>query len=236
MAKVGTSRVRLEKRFPITTLSTIPPASTAPPAKSWFPGLSCGRYYHGVSTASGPLPTARASTARSSTAWNYGVLQVFYPPSISCSRCGRYVNDLYGHIGLVQVNGRLLPTHFEKVDREVNELVDTPALAPAVFSADVLLQRMGELPKGFFDRRQLWWSGRAGAQPGAVNRQLEEPLVHKHPRGVAVRQQVARAVELEIRPRTLARMLRSHRQGSEKFSQRLDEEGHRVYGGPAQRL
>jgi hypothetical protein len=109
-------------------------------------------------------------------------------------------------------------------------------LAPAVFSADVLLQCTGELPKGLFDRRQLWWGRRPGTQPSAVNRQLKEPLVHKHPRGVAVRQQVARAVELEIRPRTLARILRSHRQGSEKLSQRLDEEGHRVYGGPAQRL
>src|SRR5829696_8939225 len=35
---------------------------------------------------------------------------------------------------------------------EVNALVDTPALAPSVFSADVLLQCTGELPKGFFDR------------------------------------------------------------------------------------
>jgi hypothetical protein len=119
---------------------------------------------------------------------------------------------------------------------EVNALVDTLAPAPAVLSADVLLQRTGELPKRPFDRRQLWWSGRPGTQPGAVNRQLEEPLVHKHPRGVTVRQQVARAVELETRPRTLARILRSQRQGSEKLSQRLDEEGHRVYGGTAQRL
>jgi Stage II sporulation protein E (SpoIIE) len=43
--------------------------------------------------------------------------------------------------------------------------------------------------------------------------------VHKHPRGVAVQQQVARAVELEIRPRTLARTLRSHRQGSDKVEE-----------------
>src|SRR5215212_10557132 len=98
------------------------------------------------------------------------------------------------------------------------------------------LQRTGELPKVLFDRRQLRWGRRPGTHPGAVDRQLEETLVHKHPGGVAVRQQVACAVELEIRPRTLARILRSHRQGSEKLSQRLDEEGHRVYGGPAQRL
>ena len=56
---------------------------------------------------------------------------------------------------------------------EVNALVDAPALAPAVFSADVLLQRTGELPKGLFDRRQFWWGRRPGTQPSAVNRQLE---------------------------------------------------------------
>jgi hypothetical protein len=87
---------------------------------------------------------------------------------------------------------------------EANALVDTSALAPSVFSADVLLQRAGQLPKGFFDCRQFWWGRRQGAQPSAVNRQLEETLVHKHSRGVAVRQQVARTVELEIWPRTIA--------------------------------
>src|SRR5829696_7026148 len=87
-----------------------------------------------------------------------------------------------------------------------------------------------------FLQSSLTLVGQTASHPSAVNRQLEEPLVHKHPRGVAVRQQVARAVELEIRPRTLARILRSHRQGSEELSQRLDEKGHRVYGGTAQRL
>ena len=30
--------------------------------------------------------------------------QGFHAPLVHCSRCGRYVNDLYGYIGLVQVN------------------------------------------------------------------------------------------------------------------------------------
>ena len=63
---------------------------------------------------------------------------------------------------------------------EANALVDTPALAPAVISADMLLQRTGELPKGLFDRRQLWWGRRPGTQRSAVTRQLEETLVHKY--------------------------------------------------------
>src|SRR5215212_9554198 len=79
----------------------------------------------------------------------------------------------------------------------------------------MLLQRKGELPKGFFDLHQLWWSRRLSARPGAVNRQLEEPLVHKHPRGVAMRQQVTCAVELAVRSSILARIFRPHRHGYE---------------------
>ena len=61
-----------------------------------------------------------------------------------------------------------------------------------------------------------------GQLPSADLQPYSVDSVHRHPRGVAVRQQVARAVELEIRPRTLARILRSHRQRSEESSQRLE--------------
>lgn len=40
-------------------------------------------------------------TARLSTAWERGVLQVFHP--LRDPR-GRYIKNLYGYIGLVQVN------------------------------------------------------------------------------------------------------------------------------------
>jgi hypothetical protein len=71
---------------------------TASPASSliWsFTELSGGRFCHGVSTVSGPLPTAPISTDRGSTAREPVVLQDFLLAASYCGRCGRYSGQLY---------------------------------------------------------------------------------------------------------------------------------------------
>ena len=50
----------------------------------------CGRYYHELSTASGPLPTADPSTDRLSTTLLSGYLRVFLSDNCTRGRCGRY--------------------------------------------------------------------------------------------------------------------------------------------------
>jgi hypothetical protein len=66
--------------------------------------LSYGRWYGRLSTASGSLSSALVNTDRVSTVKDLLVLQVFYPLRGARGRCGRYINDLYGYIDIVQVN------------------------------------------------------------------------------------------------------------------------------------
>jgi hypothetical protein len=73
------------------------------PQSAGFQGFVRAVFSRGIDRQWIALPSAIASTDRVSTVKDLLSLQVFYPLRDPRGRCGRYVNDLYGYIGLVQV-------------------------------------------------------------------------------------------------------------------------------------
>src|SRR5215212_12277837 len=127
----------------------------------------------------GYRPSSRI-TARLSTAWECGVLQVFHP--LRDPR-GRYVNDLDGYIGLVQVNegccqfiSRRWSNHGSSLQSGVGAFHRLRALVSVLRrearSARLprVEQRIHEEGRGFLPRRRLpravwilaYWGQREG--------------------------------------------------------------------------